>query len=192
MAKHAKHTLNTQTNNLKDFETDSTSQDHISTNNEDDYKENVKDFNDKTNTDSLKHSTNKQPKHSDIDKVKKNKHVDVEKIDEIELENEVYELEYNEDNVVYYIVDENDNEIGICILEDGEEIEYIYEDNPEKYTESNLDPENIKKNINNVKNELHEVKDDVVDVARELKQTSEEIHKIYEDVKEKFKIKKII
>ncbi|MBO4352106.1 MAG: hypothetical protein J5818_01285, partial [Eggerthellaceae bacterium] len=45
-----------------------------------------------------------------------------------ELAEEVIELEFSEDDIIYRIVDENDVEIGFAIMEDGEEVEYYYEE----------------------------------------------------------------
>ena len=43
-------------------------------------------------------------------------------------DDEVLELEFSEEDIIYRIVDENDVEIGFAIMEDGEEIEYYYEE----------------------------------------------------------------
>ena len=43
-------------------------------------------------------------------------------------DDEVLELEFSEEDILYYIVDENDVEIGFAIMEDGEEVEYYYEE----------------------------------------------------------------
>lgn len=51
-----------------------------------------------------------------------------EPADTQEPEGEVVELEFSEDDIIYRIVDENDVEIGFAIMEDGEEVEYYYEE----------------------------------------------------------------
>ena len=51
------------------------------------------------------------------------KHANIETVDENDLDDELVELEFDEESVAYYIVDEDDNEIGVCLIEDGEEIE---------------------------------------------------------------------
>lgn len=46
---------------------------------------------------------------------------------------EVFELEYSEEDIYAYIVDEDDNEIGFIILdENGEEVEYFYAEDEEE------------------------------------------------------------
>ena len=41
---------------------------------------------------------------------------------------ELYEMEYTDDDIVYYIDDEAGNEIGFAVMEDGKEVEYYYAD----------------------------------------------------------------
>ena len=53
------------------------------------------------------------------------------KTSESEVEYETIELEVAEDDILYRIVDENDVEIGFVLMEDGEEVEYYY-DQPEE------------------------------------------------------------
>ena len=65
-----------------------------------------------------------------------------------QVEFETVELEYSEDDILYYIVDENDEEIGFAIMEDGEEVEYYYEeieveDVPESKPEPEPEPEPV-------------------------------------------------
>ena len=43
-------------------------------------------------------------------------------------DDEVLELEVSEEDIIYRIVDENDVEIGFAVMEDGEEVEYYYEE----------------------------------------------------------------
>lgn len=43
-------------------------------------------------------------------------------------EEELYELEFSEDDVVAYLEDEDGNEVGVVVMEDGEEVEYYYAD----------------------------------------------------------------
>ncbi len=43
-------------------------------------------------------------------------------------DDKVFELEFSEEDIIYRIVDENDVEIGFAIMEDGEEVEYYYEE----------------------------------------------------------------
>ena len=47
---------------------------------------------------------------------------------ETDEDGEVLELEFSEEDIIYRIVDENDVEIGFAIIEDGEEVEYYYEE----------------------------------------------------------------
>ena len=52
------------------------------------------------------------------------------------------ELEFSEEDIIYRIVDENDGEIGFAIMEDGEEVEYYYEEvEVEDIPESEPEPE---------------------------------------------------
>lgn len=53
---------------------------------------------------------------------------DFEIVEDPAVDDEVVELEFSEDDIVYRIVDENDVEIGFAIMEDGEEVEYYYEE----------------------------------------------------------------
>ena len=48
--------------------------------------------------------------------------------DETDEDGEVLELEFSEEDIIYRIVDENDVEIGFAVMEDGEEVEYYYEE----------------------------------------------------------------
>ena len=61
---------------------------------------------------------------------------------------EVLELEFSEEDIIYRIVDENDVEIGFAVMEDGEEVEYYYEeveveDIPEPDSEPEPEPEPV-------------------------------------------------
>ncbi|WP_165045952.1 MULTISPECIES: hypothetical protein [unclassified Adlercreutzia] len=58
-------------------------------------------------------------------------------IDESANEEETIELEFDESDIVGYIVDEDDVEIGIIVMEDGEEVEYYYaeEEEPVRVTD---------------------------------------------------------
>ena len=47
---------------------------------------------------------------------------------ENDTEDEVLELEVSEEDIIYRIVDENDVEIGFAVMEDGEEVEYYYDE----------------------------------------------------------------
>ena len=47
---------------------------------------------------------------------------------ETDEDGEVLELEFSEEDIIYRIVDENDVEIGFAVMEDGEEVEYYYEE----------------------------------------------------------------
>ncbi len=49
---------------------------------------------------------------------------------------EYYEMEYDEDDIVAYLEDEDGVEIGIVVLEDGQEVEYYYADDVEVESES--------------------------------------------------------
>ena len=63
-------------------------------------------------------------------------------IDEDDEDDEVLELEFSEEDIIYRIVDENDVEIGFAIMEDGEEVEYYYEEvEVEDIPESEPEPE---------------------------------------------------
>ena len=67
---------------------------------------------------------------------------------ETDEDGEVLELEFSEEDIIYRIVDENDVEIGFAIIEDGEEVEYYYEeveveDIPEPDPEPKPEPEPV-------------------------------------------------
>ena len=67
---------------------------------------------------------------------------------ETDEDGEVLELEFSEEDSIYRIVDENDVEIGFAIMEDGEEVEYYYEeieveDVPESKPEPEPEPEPV-------------------------------------------------
>ena len=67
---------------------------------------------------------------------------------ETDEDGEVLELEFSEEDIIYRIVDENDVEIGFAIIEDGEEVEYYYEeveveDIPEPDSEPEPEPEPV-------------------------------------------------
>ncbi len=67
---------------------------------------------------------------------------------ETDEDGEVLELEFSEEDIIYRIVDENDVEIGFAIMEDGEEVEYYYEeveveDIPEPDPEPKPEPEPV-------------------------------------------------
>ena len=61
---------------------------------------------------------------------------------ETDEDGEVLELEFSEEDIIYRIVDENDVEIGFAVMEDGEEVEYYYEEvEVEDIHESEPEPE---------------------------------------------------
>ena len=61
---------------------------------------------------------------------------------ETDEDGEVLELEFSEEDIIYRIVDENDVEIGFAVMEDGEEVEYYYEEvEVEDIPESEPEPE---------------------------------------------------
>ena len=67
---------------------------------------------------------------------------------ETDEDGEVLELEFSEEDIIYRIVDENDVEIGFAVMEDGEEVEYYYEeveveDVPESKPEPEPEPEPV-------------------------------------------------
>ena len=45
-----------------------------------------------------------------------------------ESDDEVIELEFSEEDIVYYIEDEDGNQLGFAVMEDGEEVEYYFEE----------------------------------------------------------------
>lgn len=125
------------------------------------------------------------------------KHAKIETIEDKDLDEELVELEFDEESVSYYIVDEDDNEIGVCLIEDGQEVEYMYEDYDEEDDDSqiNASKEAVKKqtqemsdSLKNMKGELEYFKDDAVDVAKELKDTADELKGMLNEVKDSFKI----
>lgn len=133
------------------------------------------------------------------------KHANIETVDEADLDEELVELEFDEESVSYYIVDEDDNEIGVCLIEDGEEVEYLYDDSQDN-AETNIEADSkleideakrealkaqtqeVKEGIEGMKGELETFRDDASQVAGELKQTADELKGMLDDVKESFKI----
>ncbi|MDO5329702.1 MAG: hypothetical protein Q4E88_06400 [Coriobacteriia bacterium] len=100
--------------------------------------------------------------------------------DNSELDDEVIELEFDEDSVAYYIVDENDKEIGVCVIENGEEVEYMYDE------ESEL--ADVQEKLNSVKEDLQAFSGDALVSVKELKQTTDELQKAYDEIMNSFKI----
>ena len=110
---------------------------------------------------------------------------------------EVIELEFDEDSVEYYIVDENDNEIGVCLNENGKNVEYLYQEIDNFQNEENV-RQNIdklraqakvaKQSLKTVNDELYNVKDEAMDVYSELKGTYKELNSIVDGLKDDLKI----
>ena len=116
-----------------------------------------------------------------------------EEIDESQLDSEIVELEFDDESVEYYIVDEDDNEIGVCLNENGELVEYLYEEddapasNPIKDAVKNQVNE-AADSIKNMRDELYNSKDDAAAVVKELKEASDELQGMLGDVKDSLKI----
>lgn len=108
------------------------------------------------------------------------------------IDDELVELEFDEESVSYYIVDENDNEIGVCLIENGEEVEYIYEDDDEQLEESSSPvtdkSQNIQGSLTQMKDELEDFKGDAQAAAKELKEVSEELQSTMQDLKDSLRI----
>ena len=128
---------------------------------------------------------------------------------------ELIELEFDEDSIAYYIEDEDGNEIGVCLYEDGKEVEYLYEPEAapkhladiddefeiddedtgfegilgDKVAKSDLklSPE-LKENIEKTKEEFADVKDDSIEIAKELKKAAGELNDAYSEIIDTFKI----
>lgn len=122
-----------------------------------------------------------------------------EEINESQLSNEVFELDFDEDSVEYYIVDENDNEIGVCLNENGQLVEYLYEDEdepaPAPQVQDHFANRAVKKqvddaaqSIKNMRDELGTASEDAKAVAEELKATADELKGMLDEVKDSFKI----
>lgn len=125
--------------------------------------------------------------------VEKNPNID-EVIDENQLDSEIVELEFDDESVEYYIVDEEDNEIGVCLNEDGEPVEYLYETeegvqpvDPVKIAVQNQVTE-ASQSIKNMRDELSNSKDDALKVAKELKDASDELQDMLSEVKDSLRI----
>lgn len=89
-------------------------------------------------------------------------------------EEEIIEIEFDEESVSYYIVDEDDKEIGVCLIEDGEEVEYMYEES--------VDLENAKSQLEVVRADLSKFSNDTMVAAQELKKTTTELQKAYDEI----------
>ena len=122
-----------------------------------------------------------------------------EEIKESELSEEVFELDFDEDSVEYYMVDENDNEIGVCLNENGQLVEYLYEDeefpadetNPIHRQAANAVKAQVNEatdSIKTMRDELGTASEDAKAVAQELKDTAEELQDMLNEVKDSFKI----
>lgn len=120
-----------------------------------------------------------------------------EEINESQLSDDVFELDFDEESVEYYIVDEDDNEIGVCLNEDGQLVEYLYEDEIEAEPQIQDHSANraVKKqvddaaqSIKNMRDELGNASEDAKAVAQELKDTAEELQGMLNEVKDSFKI----
>lgn len=116
-----------------------------------------------------------------------------EVINENQLDSEVVELEFDDESVEYYIVDEDDNEIGVCLNEDGQLVEYLYED--EEPSASDYIKEAVQSQVNeaavsikNMRDELYNSKDDAAEAVKELKAASDELQGMLNEVKDSFKI----
>lgn len=101
---------------------------------------------------------------------------------EFEVEDELIELEFDEESVKYYIYDEEDNEIGVCLIEDDELVEYMYE------KDINLTASKAVADLKVMRHDLNDVKEDAVNIASELKETMSDISGIYEDFKDSFRV----
>lgn len=124
-----------------------------------------------------------------------NKNID--EISEDDLDTEIVELEFDEESVAYYIVDENDVEIGVCLFENGEEVEYMYEDVAEEAKPLISDElrekiknkaQDTKQNLNEMKNELLDVKEDAVEISQGVKDTVEDLQNTVDKLKDSVKI----
>ena len=122
-----------------------------------------------------------------------------EEINESQLSDDVFELDFDEDSVEYYMVDENDNEIGVCLNENGQLVEYLYEDEDEPAPASQVPDHSanraVKKqvddaaqSIKNMRDELGTASEDAKAVAEELKATADELQGMLNDVKDAFRI----
>lgn len=119
----------------------------------------------------------------------------IDTVDENDLEDEVVELEFDDESVSYYIVDEDDNEIGVCLIENGEEVEYMYEDSePQnivsdaKVDVAKLQANEVAEGIKNMKGELETFKGDAESVTKELRETTDQLKTMLDDVKDSFRI----
>lgn len=124
-----------------------------------------------------------------------------EEINESQLSDDVFELDFDEESVEYYIVDEDDNEIGVCLNENGQLVEYLYEDDPEPEPEPapqiqdhsanravKKQVDDAAQSIKNMRDELGNASEDAKAVAQELKDTAEELQGMLNEVKDSFKI----
>ena len=122
-----------------------------------------------------------------------------EEINESQLSDDVFELDFDEESVEYYIVDEYDNEIGVCLNENGELVEYLYEEElepaPTPQTQDYSTNRAVKnqvddaaQSIKNMRDELGNASEDAKAVAQELKDTAEELKGMLDEVKDSFKI----
>lgn len=101
---------------------------------------------------------------------------------EFELSEEVIELEFDEESVSYYIVDDQNREIGVCLIEDGKEVEYMYEADLKGAAKDTYE------NLKDVKSNLEEFRNDAADIAKELRETVDSIQDKVDEVKNSFRI----
>lgn len=110
-----------------------------------------------------------------------------------DLDDEVFELEFDEESVAYYIVDDDGNEIGVCLIEDGEEVEYLYEDEDKQsvYIAADVAKQTClmaAANIEAVKQEMSDFKEQALDAAKELQTATDKMRQIMEDAKDSIRI----
>ena len=111
-------------------------------------------------------------------------------------EEELYEIEFSDDDVVAYLEDEEGNEIGVVMLEDGEEVEYYYaeEEGVEYVSADDTAPaarksssEPGKYDFGITKEGIAETTDDLNAVFREGAAMGSELKDAFVDITEGFK-----
>lgn len=124
-----------------------------------------------------------------------------QEINQNDLSSDLVELDFDESNVAYYIVDENNNEIGVCIIENGQEVEYLYDnsqvdDSLKEIAEINrASLESAKEQAALVANSINGVKDEIIDfreeaaiAAEELRTATAQMQGMLDDVKDSFRL----
>ncbi|MGI6045846.1 MAG: hypothetical protein ACOYCA_03285 [Eggerthellaceae bacterium] len=107
-------------------------------------------------------------------------------------ETEVFDLEYNPQDIVAYLLDEDDKEVGFVLVDkEGVEHEYYYADD-EPATAASQKNQGLEDSGVQAARELGEAAEDMRAIAQEGAQVAEELRDAVQDIKAAFDFKSII